>query len=117
MSTISKAVNLSDVGDCHGIVKRYQKAFSIKEESPIPSLEEVREQIAAAFPELSTIHPIGVSAERMCGIIKSVFDEGIFHFDALERREKFYLEDREKWDEEDEDGDGEDGDASGKLSK
>jgi hypothetical protein len=54
MSTISKAVNLSedsDVGDGHYVVKRYQKAFSIKEESPIPSLEEVREQFAAAFPE------------------------------------------------------------------
>jgi hypothetical protein len=53
----------------------------------------------------------------MCGIIKSVFDEGLFHFDALKRREKFYLEGREKWDEEDEHGDDEDEDTSGKLSQ
>jgi hypothetical protein len=117
MSTISSDLGLSDVGGLHYIVKRYRKVFSIKEDSPIPSLEEVRECIAAAFPEPSTIHPIGVSAERMCGIIKSVFDEGLFHFDALKRREKFYLEGREKWDEKDEHGDGEDEDTSGKLNQ
>jgi hypothetical protein len=117
MSTISSDLDLSDVGGLHYIVKRYRKAFSIKEDSPIPSLEEVRECIAAAFPEPSTIHPTGASAERMCGIIKSVFDEGLFHFDALKRREKFHLEGREKWDEKDEHGDGEDEDTSGKLNQ
>jgi hypothetical protein len=80
-------------------------------------LEEVRERIAAAFPEPSTIHPIGVSAERMCVIIKSGFDEGLFHWDALRRREKFYREGREKWDEEDEHVNSEDEDTSGKFTQ
>jgi hypothetical protein len=53
----------------------------------------------------------------MCFIIKSIFDEGLFHVDALWTSEKYYLEGNQRWDEENgKQRDGDDQEASGRFS-
>jgi hypothetical protein len=80
MPSTQRTLDLSDPDDRLFIVKRYRRAFSVKIGGPIPTLEEVRERIAAAFPEPSSFHPVNVSAEYMCVVVKSLFDKGHFHY-------------------------------------